>query len=180
MRQNTTAIYINQQLLSSAEAGVYCFISKIEQCTSSWTHYHHHYHHKPQTPPHSASCNTHPDVLVHNSKWASWHISWHIQKTPPVQVAGDKHYKCKFSFALVDDKRKHHQHRLQRVKTIFRTTRSRMQQPIAACTRTEILIRTYPCAIAFGCSILLLLVPKVFLTCILRWWCFLSPTNAKT
>ena len=35
--------------------------------------YGHHHHHKPQTPSHSVSCNARPYVLVHTSKWESWH-----------------------------------------------------------------------------------------------------------
>ena len=51
-----------------------------------------------------------------------------------------------YVFALVDDKKKHHQRKLQRVKTILVTSRSWMQQSIGACTRAETLIRTCPCA----------------------------------
>ena len=39
----------------------------------------------------------------------------------------------------------HHQHKLQWVKTILGISRSRMQQPIAACTREQSLTRLCPC-----------------------------------
>ena len=39
-----------------------------------------------------------------------------------------------------------HQCNLQRVKAILGTSRSRMQQPIAACTRAQTLTRPCPCA----------------------------------
>ena len=40
----------------------------------------------------------------------------------------------------------YHQRKLQRVKTILGTSRSRMQQPIAACTRAQTVTRPCPCA----------------------------------
>jgi len=101
--------------------------------------------------------------------------AWSVKKKPPpVQVAGGsgnmvvsymftlvnvvvgtgKHHQDKLQvvptasasevFALIDG-RKHRQRKFQRVKTIFGTSRSRMQQPIAACTRAQSLTIPYPC-----------------------------------
>ena len=50
-------------------------------------------------------------------------------------------------FALIDGRKNTtDQCKLHRVKTILGTSRSRMQQPIAACTRAQSLTRTCPCA----------------------------------
>ena len=49
------------------------------------------------------------------------------------------------------------------------SSRSRMQQAIATCTRTHSLTSPCPCA---TCNwLLLLLVPKMVITCNLHWWC---------
>ena len=50
---------------------------------------------------------------VHISRCASWY-----NKTPPLQVAGDAHYKCKWGLCANWWQEKHHQRKLQRVKTI--------------------------------------------------------------
>ena len=47
--------------------------------------------------------------------------------------------------------------------------RNRMQQAIALCTRTHSLTSPCPCA---TCNwLLLLVVPKMVITCNLHWWC---------
>ena len=80
---------------------------------------------------------------VHISKFASWYIQ-------------DKHHQHKLQlmptasasevFALNNDRKKHYQRKLQRVKTILGTSSSRMQQTITTCTRAEALTRPCPCA----------------------------------
>ena len=50
-------------------------------------------------------------------------------------------------FALIDGRKNTtDQCKLQRVKTILGTSRSRMKQPTASCTRAQSLTRTCPCA----------------------------------
>ena len=85
-----------------------------------------------------------------------------------------------YAFPLVDDCKNHHQCKLQRVKTIFGSSRSMMQQPIAACISTCKLWPELAFVLpAFGCCILLLLVPKMALTlCNLHWWWFLQSSTS--
>ena len=60
-----------------------------------------------------------------------------IQKVPPVQVADDDHHRCKLCFCISWWQEKHHQRKLQWVKTISETSRCRMQQTNAGSTRAS-------------------------------------------
>ena len=121
------------------------------------------------------------------------------------QVAGDAHCKCKWGLCAIWWQEKHHQCKLQRVKTILVTSRSRMQQPIAACTRAQSLTRPCPCATCIwllhpvptsaqdgldplrlalvvfflpSISVKISLALAVYSICNLCWWCFLVLTSA--
>lgn len=54
------------------------------------------------------------------------------RETPPVHVIGYDHCKCKWGLSTSMAEKT--PRKLQRVKTIWGNSRSRMQQPIAACT----------------------------------------------
>ena len=111
------------------------------------THIYHHHH-----TVRVAKCT---NVYVQISKWASWH------KNTASAIWGGDHHMCKRSIRASwwqknvtsascswwPDHREcmlcicasccletYHQQKLQRVKTILDTSRSRMQQPMEACT----------------------------------------------
>ena len=73
-------------------------------------------------------------VYVHMSLCTPVNRQVGIQKTPPCKLQMMTTTSVSYVFALVDGK-KHHQCKLQRVKTILGTSRSRMRQPIAGSTR---------------------------------------------
>ena len=73
---------------------------------------------------------------------------------------------CKSSAFASWYKKIHHQHKLQRIKTILGTSGSRMQQPNAGSTREGLVGDSAFVQAAIGCCILLLLVAKMaFIFC---------------
>ena len=162
-----------------------CTHIKTHTCKQTCKHthtstYHHNHHHTGQvakrTHVHiskyttSASCRWWPPQVF---------ALFDDEKTLPAQVEGDDRHKCKLCISASWWLDNYHQRKLPRVKTILAMSTSRLQQPIAACTRAQTLTRTCFCA---TCNLLLqpacTIVAKMVATC--AGGIFKSSNSAKT
>ena len=83
--------------------------------------------------------HTHKHTHTHTQRRAHTctHTCIHTTTSPPAQVAVNDHHECKFYNCAVDDLKKHHQRKLQRVKTthtpLDSTRKSSGLCPLCSC-----------------------------------------------